>query len=146
VRILYGAADGFLRMVRNDTGVESWAFMPQAVMGQQKTLRDNQPGARFPYGVDGEATIAMRDRGPNGGPADGVINGAGDDAVWAFFGLRRSGAALYALNLTNPDLPTRIAKGAHLAENVNVPQSWYLPGEAGYIDYPTLEEEAAASA
>ena len=38
------------------------------------------------------------------------------------------------------------SKGAHLAENVNVPQSWYLPGEAGYIDYPTLEEEAAASA
>lgn len=48
--------------------------------------------------------------------------------------------------ISNPDLPTRIAKGAHLAENVNVPQSWYLPGPEGYIDYPTLEEEAAASA
>ena len=48
--------------------------------------------------------------------------------------------------ISNPDLPTRIAKGAHLAENVNVPQSWYLPGEAGYIDYPTLEEAAAARA
>ena len=45
--------------------------------------------------------------------------------------------------ISNPDLPTRIAKGAALAENVNVPQSWYLPGAAGYIDYPTLEEEAA---
>lgn len=130
VRILYGAADGFLRMVRNDTGVESWAFMPQAVMGQQKTLRDNQPGARLPYGVDGEATIAMRDRGPNGGPADGVINGAGDDAVWAFFGLRRSGAALYALNLTHPDLPTPMWRitPAGLSSNAAVPAAradWY---------------------
>lgn len=47
--------------------------------------------------------------------------------------------------ISNPDLPARIAKGADLAENVNVPQSWYLTGEAGYIDYPTLEEEATAA-
>ena len=43
--------------------------------------------------------------------------------------------------ISNPDLPDRIAKGAEWAENVNVPQSWYLPGEAGYIDYPTLAEQ-----
>ena len=48
--------------------------------------------------------------------------------------------------ISNPDLPIRIAKGAHLAENVNVPQSWYLPGEEGYIDYPTLAEETAQTA
>ncbi|WP_370182719.1 alkene reductase [Alteriqipengyuania sp.] len=47
--------------------------------------------------------------------------------------------------ISNPDLPARIAKGAALAENVNVPQSWYLPGPAGYIDYPKLEEEAATA-
>ena len=129
IRILYGAADGFLRMVRNDTGVESWGFMPQAVMNQQKILRDNQPGARFPYGVDGEATIAIRDRSPGGGPADGVINSA-DDAVWAFVGLRRSGATLYGLNLTNPDLPTLMWRitPAGLVSNAAVPgaqASWY---------------------
>lgn len=43
--------------------------------------------------------------------------------------------------ISNPDLPQRIAQGARLAENVNVPQSWYLPGPQGYIDYPMLEEE-----
>ncbi len=45
--------------------------------------------------------------------------------------------------ISNPDLPYRIAVGAELSPNVNVPQSWYLPGEAGYIDYPTLEEQKA---
>jgi 2,4-dienoyl-CoA reductase-like NADH-dependent reductase (Old Yellow Enzyme family) len=41
--------------------------------------------------------------------------------------------------ISNPDLPWRIRNGADLAPNVNVPASWYLPGEAGYIDYPALE-------
>ncbi|MXP13288.1 alkene reductase [Altererythrobacter confluentis] len=45
--------------------------------------------------------------------------------------------------ISNPDLPARIRAGAEFAPNVNVPQSWYLPGEAGYIDYPTMAEENA---
>ncbi|MXP27719.1 alkene reductase [Porphyrobacter algicida] len=46
--------------------------------------------------------------------------------------------------ISNPDLPARFAQGAELAPNVNVPQSWYLPGAAGYIDYTTLQEAEAA--
>jgi hypothetical protein len=30
-----------------------------------------------------------------------------------------------------------------VAPNKGAPQTWYFPGEAGYIDYPTLAEEAA---
>ena len=41
--------------------------------------------------------------------------------------------------ISNPDLPARIRAGAEWAPNVNVPQSWYLPGEAGYIDYPAMD-------
>ncbi|HNN54775.1 MAG TPA: alkene reductase, partial [Novosphingobium sp.] len=41
--------------------------------------------------------------------------------------------------ISNPDLPWRIRNGAEWAPNVNVPQSWYLPGEGGYIDYPALQ-------
>ncbi|WP_209346878.1 alkene reductase [Pontixanthobacter sp. CEM42] len=46
--------------------------------------------------------------------------------------------------ISNPDLPERIKTGADLAPNVDVPKSWYLPGPAGYIDYPTLAEEQPA--
>ncbi|MEB3416723.1 alkene reductase [Alteriqipengyuania sp. WL0013] len=48
--------------------------------------------------------------------------------------------------ISNPDLAARIEAGADWAENVNVPQSWYLPGPAGYIDYPTMEEAGQAAA
>ena len=46
--------------------------------------------------------------------------------------------------ISNPDLPARISKGAEWAPNRDVPKSWYFPGEAGYTDYPTLEEAAAS--
>lgn len=48
--------------------------------------------------------------------------------------------------ISNPDLAARIRTGAAWAENVNVPHSWYLPGPAGYIDYPALEVASAQAA
>ncbi|WP_133366566.1 alkene reductase [Qipengyuania sediminis] len=44
--------------------------------------------------------------------------------------------------ISNPDLAERIRVGADWAENVNVPATWYFPGEVGYIDYPAMEREA----
>jgi 2,4-dienoyl-CoA reductase-like NADH-dependent reductase (Old Yellow Enzyme family) len=41
--------------------------------------------------------------------------------------------------ISNPDLAQRIRIGAEWAPNVDVPKSWYFPGEKGYIDYPALE-------
>jgi len=45
--------------------------------------------------------------------------------------------------ISNPDLVERIRAGAALAPNRDVPQSWYMPGAAGYSDYPTMAEAAA---
>ena len=42
--------------------------------------------------------------------------------------------------ISNPDLVERIRIGAPIAPNVGVPQTWYFPGDVGYIDYPTLAE------
>ncbi|MCC2655064.1 MAG: hypothetical protein K0Q76_172 [Panacagrimonas sp.] len=112
IRIVYGATDGYLRMVQNATssgsesGVENWAFMPRAVMDQQKILRDNAPSTRFPYGVDGAPTVLLRDRDRNGGPADGKIeSGNAYDRAAVYFGLRRGGSGIYALDIKNPDSP-----------------------------------------
>ncbi len=44
--------------------------------------------------------------------------------------------------ISNPDLVERIRIGAPWAPNVGVPQTWYFPGDHGYIDYPTLAEAA----
>lgn len=112
IRIVYGATDGYLRMVQNasssgsDSGVENWGFMPRAVMDQQKTLRDNQPSARFPYGVDGAPTVLLRDRDRSDGPADGKIESSNTyDRAAVYFGLRRGGSGIYALDVKNPDSP-----------------------------------------
>ena len=48
--------------------------------------------------------------------------------------------------ISNPDLPDRFRIGAQLQPNVNVPQSWYLPGPEGYIDYPMLTKTSDIAA
>jgi 2,4-dienoyl-CoA reductase-like NADH-dependent reductase (Old Yellow Enzyme family) len=48
--------------------------------------------------------------------------------------------------ISNPDLVERIRIGAPLAPNVGVPETWYFPGSAGYIDYPTLARQEPVSA
>jgi 2,4-dienoyl-CoA reductase-like NADH-dependent reductase (Old Yellow Enzyme family) len=47
--------------------------------------------------------------------------------------------------ISNPDLAERIAAGAPWAENVNAPRSWYSRGPEGYIDYPSIAEEAVSA-
>lgn len=106
VRVVFGSADGYLRMVNDSNGAENWAFMPQAVMGQLKTLRENQAGATLPYGVDGSPVSLIRDRGATGSGQLGTIGDNSEDRVLLFFGLRRGGSRYYALNITDPDNPT----------------------------------------
>ncbi|MDO9451469.1 MAG: PilC/PilY family type IV pilus protein [Stagnimonas sp.] len=123
VRVVFGSADGYLRMVRDDTGVESWGFMPQAVMRNLKTLRENVAGSALPYGVDGSPLVLIRDRAPTTGANAGKLGIIGDvvdnptanppiegDRVLLFFGLRRGGNAYYALDVTDPDTPKLVWK------------------------------------
>ena len=38
------------------------------------------------------------------------------------------------------------AAGAEWAPNRDAPKTWYSPGPAGYIDYPTMDAPLAAAA
>lgn len=110
VRVVFGSADGVMHMLDDASGVENWGFMPQAVMGSLRTLRDNEPGAALPYGVDGSPVVLIRDRTGNDANSrgDGVISADSSphDRVLLFFGLRRGGGQYYALDITDPDNPT----------------------------------------
>lgn len=113
IRIVYGATDGYLRMLRNtesggsQSGVESWAVIPQKVMSQQKVLRDEDSLAALPYGVDGAPVAYIRNTTSASDPLGSIIESSDpDDRAWLYFGLRRSGAAYYGLNITNPDSPS----------------------------------------
>jgi type IV pilus assembly protein PilY1 len=124
VRLVFGANDGLLRMVRNtmpgaampdavtqqgdDYGEEVWAFMPREVLSHvpRLAMTTTDVGVNRPYGVDGESTLFTIDT--NG---DGIIDndssctvGAVDcDRAWIYFGLRRGGKAYYAVDVSNPD-------------------------------------------
>ena len=103
IRVIFGTQDGFLHMVQNGSlaapsGVENWAFMPRETMINLKTLRDNQFSTQLPYGVDGAPAVLSKsgtDTASKGIPG----------AVYAYFGMRRGGSKVYALDLTNPDSP-----------------------------------------
>ncbi|MES2885821.1 MAG: hypothetical protein V4709_13520 [Pseudomonadota bacterium] len=112
VRVVFGSADGVLHMIDDATGAEQWGFMPQAVMGALPTLRENQAGTALPYGVDGSPLVLIRDKAPTTGALAsrvtgiiGDVTGTDGDRVLLFFGLRRGGAAYYALDVTDPDAP-----------------------------------------
>lgn len=124
VRLVFGANDGLLRMVRNtlpgasapsagvqqgdDYGEEVWAFMPRELLNHvpRLALTAGNVGLNRPYGVDGEPTLFTIDT--NG---DGIVDndgsctvGADDcDRAWIYFGLRRGGKAYYAIDVSNPD-------------------------------------------
>ncbi len=124
VRLVFGANDGLMRMVRNtlagasapsattqrgdDYGEEVWAFMPRELLSHvpRLALTTSNVGLNRPYGADGEPTLMTIDNND-----DGIIDndstcsvGADDcDRAWIYFGLRRGGKSYYALDISNPD-------------------------------------------
>ena len=136
--------------------------------GETQGCDDNDPTATFGAAARvieelGLAFLELREPGPDGtfgstdvpkqspmirdiytGPL--VLNSdyTADEAVADIEGGRCDAVSWGRDFISNPDLPERIRTGAQLQSNVNVPQSWYLPGPDGYIDYPTLEEVGAS--
>ena len=100
IRILAGTNAGFFHMFENQTGNESWAFLPRELMPILSERRKNRVSSEKIYGVDGSATIYTVDKSN-----DGTINPAEGDKVWVFFGLRRGGSSYYGLDISDPDSP-----------------------------------------
>ena len=108
IRIFFGSNDGVFHMLANTTeegeesGRESWAFIPPELLGMQFELAQNHVSAlpSHPYGIDGEAVALIRDR-----DGDGTVESQEGDTVWVFVGQRRGGRSMYAFDMTDPDNP-----------------------------------------
>ncbi|TNE92927.1 MAG: hypothetical protein EP324_04140 [Gammaproteobacteria bacterium] len=116
IRLVFGANDGFFRMVNDgdgDQGEENWAFMPREMLKNISKWRSQTlQGYKYPYGVDGEPAILVLDNN-----SDNILSHPGEnnvactpgdddcDKVYAYFGLRRGGNSYYALDISNPDSP-----------------------------------------
>ncbi len=105
-KIFIGTNDGAVRMVNSSTGVEEWAFIPQAMLEMQSQLKSNANGDHL-YGMDGSLRAYIHDD-----DKDGIIEPP-DDKVWLFATMRRGGRNVYALDVTPTDtITTGSATGA----------------------------------
>ena len=119
VVVFYGTNAGFLHAVNGNqtstaapnAGDELWSFIPEEFLGKLKRLRDNSPNVRLSntpvtygalpkdYMVDGPITSYQKFK------SDGSI-----DKVYIYFGMRRGGRFMYALDVTVPDAPVLLWK------------------------------------
>lgn len=143
IYIAMASNDGYMHFFRNTTsavdakgnGVESgkevWAFVPTAVMGEIKKLVDNTAlttSPRHPYTVDGAPAVWLNDNNGNGTLDSG-------ESGYLYFGLRRGGRTLYALNISEPNAPTLEWKiDNNTAGFGELGQTWSRP-QVGMVDH-----------
>jgi type IV pilus assembly protein PilY1 len=128
-RLIVGTNGGFLHMFDVEDGSESWAFTPKELVSIHARRYENIASTNHVYGIDAPPSIYTDDGG------DGTITAASGDKVYAYFGLRRGGRNIYALDLSDPDSPSylwQINGGsgafAELGQTWSVPIVTKIPG------------------
>jgi type IV pilus assembly protein PilY1 len=120
-------------MFDNDDGSEAWAFFPKELAPLLKLRMDNANSVTHTYGIDDSVVSYIYDAN-----RDGYINSSQGDKVWIFFGLRRGGRILYALDVTNPDSPVfKWGVGYTMTGYTELGQTWSTPQVAsvpGHVD------------
>ncbi len=133
IRILVGTNDGFLHMFDNDDGSEAWAFFPKELAPILKQRMDNEYNTSgHAYAIDGSPVSYVYDAN-----RDGYIDPS-TDKVWVFFGLRRGGDEIFALDITNMDSPSFMwMVSSDYSGFEELGQSWSTPQVAtapGHVD------------
>jgi type IV pilus assembly protein PilY1 len=130
--VYYGTNGGVFHAVKggldNDDGVEKWGIVFPEFLGKLKRLRDNSPeisdANRKPYFADGPVSVYQKD-----GNGDGQLSG-GSDKVYLYVGMRRGGRFMYALDVTNPDVPKHLWKIDNSGSFAELGQTWSSPRPA----------------
>ncbi|MFV9616837.1 MAG: pilus assembly protein, partial [Gammaproteobacteria bacterium] len=90
--------DGYLHAFDVTDGEELFAFIPQELLPNLKTAMEDAGGRKL-YGLDGSVVAWINDA-----DGDGAISGAGEH-VYLYFGMRRGGNNIYALDVTSKAAP-----------------------------------------
>jgi type IV pilus assembly protein PilY1 len=121
--------DGYLHAIdtRKNEGDELFSFVPKELLGQLKDYyKDSESQAR-PYGLDGDVVTWVNDKNRNG-----KIEGT--DHVYIYFGMRRGGSNIYAMDVTEmgqdgngikPKMKWTIEGGA--GDFAQLGQTWSAP-------------------
>lgn len=110
VRLLFGSGEGVFHIVENTdtrgrhTGRELFGFYPRESLASMHRHRQEEPATQARrYGVDGAPVLLKHDRN-----RDGTLAHTDGDSAWVYFGLRRGGAAYFALDVSDPNAVPRL--------------------------------------
>jgi type IV pilus assembly protein PilY1 len=123
MRIVVGTNNGMLHMFGNNDGEEDWAFFPKELGPVLTKRRKNIRNGKNVYGIDSPVAVYTIDVNH-----DGTLDHTAGDKVYLYFGLRRGGNMLYALDVSNPDSPAfmwNITAGS--AGFGEMGQTWSVP-------------------
>ena len=113
--------DGFLHAFDSRSGEELWGFIPPELLGRLVDLYRNPSVAQRTYGLDADVRVLKFDVNQ-----DGVVDAAAGDRVWLFFGMRRGGRNLYALDVTDRNRP-RLKWNLGPGEMPGIGETWSTP-------------------
>lgn len=94
--------DGYVHAFETETGKELWAYIPQEMLPELKSLYADDPTAKKNYLIDGDLRVLKYDVN-----VDGVVNPADNDRVLLFFSTGRNSnvSRYYALDITSKTDP-----------------------------------------
>ena len=102
--LYYVQNNGMLTAIDTTTGQEKWSFLIEEALPQLSALQAKKNGAEI-YVADGNPELFLDDKN-----ADGKIFKSDGDRAWLYFGLRRGGRVIYAIDITDPKHPEFIWK------------------------------------
>ncbi|HEX6929921.1 MAG TPA: PilC/PilY family type IV pilus protein [Gammaproteobacteria bacterium] len=108
--------DGFLHAIDAATGADLWSFIPTETMSRLADIYHPPTDSYIGYGLDGSVIYHAEE-----------INGV--EKKWIFFGMRRGGRSIYALDVTDklaPKLMWRIRGGVD-SGFTRLGQTWSEP-------------------
>lgn len=107
--------DGFLHAIDASTGVELWAFAPTESMTNFADMKTTPSNPSIGYGLDGSVIAYTEGTGTT-------------DKKWIFFGMRRGGSSIYAIDVTDrtaPEIKWRITPAS--SGFAQLAQTWSDP-------------------
>ena len=113
--------DGFVHAFDARSGEELWGFIPPELLGRLVDLYRNRSVAQRTYGLDADVRVLKFDVNQ-----DGVVDAAAGDRVWLFFGMRRGGRHLYALDVTDRNRP-RLKWNLGPGQLPGIGETWSTP-------------------
>ncbi|MCP5472608.1 MAG: hypothetical protein H7A18_11115 [Sinobacteraceae bacterium] len=113
--------DGFVHAFDANSGVELWAFIPPELLGRLADLYRNPSVTQRSFGLDSDVRVLKFDVNQ-----DGVVDPAAGDRVWLFFGMRRGGRHMYALDVTDRNRP-RLKWNLGPGQLPGIGETWSTP-------------------